>query len=147
MITIWNKIDLSIALNQNINFDGGKISMNSADIKPGEIFIALQGKTDGHSYVAKALEKGASFAIVSYMPSQISFDEQKKVVIVDNTYQALLNLAKYRRNQSSAQFIAITGSSGKTSTKEHLFSILSAKAILLILSVCFDIAINPSHDS
>lgn len=127
---IWSKEDLSLALNQDIELDGGVIRSNSQEIQAGDIFIALKGgKTDGHNYIEHALNQGANFAIVSHIPSK--FKQTEKLISVEDTYQALLSLAQFRRRQSKAKFISITGSCGKTSTKFYLTQVLSkfAKAI------------------
>jgi UDP-N-acetylmuramoyl-tripeptide--D-alanyl-D-alanine ligase len=123
--TKWTKQDLSAALDQTIDFEGNAPEFNSKNIEAGDFFIALQGKTDGHLYIKDALNDGATFAIATHIPKNLSESEAKKIILVDDTYQALLNLANFRRKQSTAKFIAITGSSGKTSTKEHLAKILS----------------------
>ena len=124
-MTIWNQRDLSLALNQDLHFEGAMPRMNSLQIKPGDFFIAMKGNKDGHDYIKDALQRGASFAIASKLPNDLTPSEEEKVVVVEDTYEALMNLAKYRRNQSKAKFIAITGSSGKTSTKTNLENILS----------------------
>jgi len=123
MKTIWNSQDLSLALSQEVKFSGMEPQFNSKDIKPGDFFIAMRGTNDGHDHVQDALDRGASFAIVQYIPEGLASDD--RLVLVDNTYQALLDLAHFRRNQSNAKIIAITGSSGKTSTKINLTQILS----------------------
>jgi UDP-N-acetylmuramoyl-tripeptide--D-alanyl-D-alanine ligase len=123
--TKWTKQDLSAALDQTIDFEGNAPEFNSKNIEAGDFFIALKGKTDGHLYIKDALNDGASFAIATHIPKNLSESEAKKIILVDDTYQALLSLANFRRKQSIAKFIAITGSSGKTSTKEHLAKILS----------------------
>lgn len=127
---IWSKEDLSLALNQDIELNGAIVRSNSKEIQAGDIFIALKGgKTDGHNYIEHALNQGANFAIVSHIPSK--FKRTEKLIIVEDTYQALLSLAQFRRRQSKAKFISITGSCGKTSTKFYLTQILSkfAKAV------------------
>jgi len=130
MKCIWSKKDLSLALNQDIEFDGGAVCSNSKEIQLEDIFIALKGgKTDGHDYIEHALNNGVSFVIASHIPSKLK--QTKKIIIVEDTYQALLSLAAFRRRQSKAKFISITGSCGKTSTKFYLTQVLSkfAKAI------------------
>lgn len=127
---IWSKEDLSLALNQDIELNGAIVRSNSKEIQAGDIFIALKGgKTDGHNYIEHALNQGANFAIASHIPSK--FKRTEKLIIVEDTYQALLSLAQFRRRQSKAKFISITGSCGKTSTKFYLTQILSkfAKAV------------------
>jgi UDP-N-acetylmuramoyl-tripeptide--D-alanyl-D-alanine ligase len=123
MNTIWSSQDLSLALNQEVKFNANQAQFNSIDIKAEDFFIAIRGNNDGHNYVKDALNRGASFAIVQCIPEGLSSND--RLVLVDNTYQALLDLAYFRRNQSKAKFIAITGSCGKTSTKTNLAKILN----------------------
>jgi UDP-N-acetylmuramoyl-tripeptide--D-alanyl-D-alanine ligase len=121
----WNKKDLSLVLNQEINFEANDIQFNSKEVKAGDLFIALKGNTDGHNYIKDALNNGANFAVATYKPDGLSGSDLEKIILVDDTYQTLLDLANFRRKQSTATFIAITGSCGKTSTKHHLANILS----------------------
>jgi UDP-N-acetylmuramoyl-tripeptide--D-alanyl-D-alanine ligase len=121
---IWNSKDLSLALNQEVRFEANSPQFNSKSVQPGDFFIALKGNSDGHNYIKDAIDNGAIFGIASNIPTGLSQEYAKKVVLVDDPYHELLNLAKFRRNQSKAKFIAITGSSGKTSTKTYLAKIL-----------------------
>ncbi len=105
-------------------WQGSKIVFDSRLIEPGDIFIALPGQSDGHLYVEKALASGASAAIVSHIPSDIT--NKDKLLLVDDTLAALNDLANYKRLHSKAKFIAVTGSVGKTSTKELLGLAFSA---------------------
>ena len=106
-------------------WEGKKIVFDSRLIEKDDIFIALPGTTyDGHQHVLDALEKGAAAAIVSHIPNNIK--NKDKLLLVDDTIVALQNLAAYKRRSSKAKFIAVTGSVGKTSTKELLHLALSA---------------------
>ena len=116
--SIWNKQSLSLALGQNITEDiyGGKLQINSKDVEYGDIFIALKGQnTDGHLYVKNALENGAAAAIVNRSIDNV---DASKLIIVKNPLEAIRSLAMYKRTNSKAKFIGITGSVGKTSLKE-----------------------------
>ena len=122
---IWTTKELGRALSLNIagNREFGKVQFNSKDVEQGDIFIALKGVRDGHEFVLDALDRGASVAIVS---KKISNVDQAKLIMVEDTYEALMDLAEFKRRNSKAKFIAITGSVGKTSTKEATKIMLSA---------------------
>ncbi len=106
-------------------WQGEKIVFDSRLIEKNDIFLALPGATsDGHEHVLDALNKGAAAAIVSKIPESLT--SKDKLLLVDDTKEALYNLASYKRNNSKAKFIAITGSVGKTSTKEQLKLAFSA---------------------
>ena len=97
------------------------VSIDSRTLVTGDIFIALVGDNfDGHDYVQSAHADGASIAIVS-----TPVDCPCPQIVVPDTEQAMINLGIYRRHQVTAKIIAITGSVGKTSTKEGLHHILS----------------------
>jgi UDP-N-acetylmuramoyl-tripeptide--D-alanyl-D-alanine ligase len=120
MNMIWKSKQISEALNIKIlsqeNF--GKVHFNSKDIGKGDIFIALTGGSrDGHEFVSDAFHRGAGLAIVSQDVKDVPSD---KIIKIDDTFEALQDLAEYKRQNSKAKFIGITGSVGKTSTKEML---------------------------
>lgn len=125
MEVIWNSSLLADALKVDVPDDiqAGIVQFNSKDVEEGDIFIALtNGDRDGHIYAADALKRGAAIVILSKNIKNIDYS---KCIIVDDTHKALDSLAKYKRAKSNAKFIAITGSVGKTSTKEILATILS----------------------
>ncbi|MAR79688.1 MAG: UDP-N-acetylmuramoylalanyl-D-glutamyl-2, 6-diaminopimelate--D-alanyl-D-alanine ligase [Rhodospirillaceae bacterium] len=104
------------------------ISIDTRTISPGNIFIAIIGENiDGHNYIDEAFEKGASAAIISKKNANIS---GKNYVLVRDTFVGLNSLAKYSRSRSKTKVIAITGSVGKTSTKEILRSALSGQFLV-----------------
>ena len=103
----------------------GGISIDSRNISQGDIFLAIKGERfDGHDFVADAL-KIASGAIVSVPPASPSAD--KCIVHVHNTLKALHDLANYIRRKYDPLVIGITGTNGKTTTKEMTASILSSR--------------------
>lgn len=125
-MNVWNRNTLSEALNaeiKDLSFQGGMLQFNSQDVNEGDVFIALKGPNgDGHDYALDAYNKGASIIIAHKPISDIPDD---KIALVPDTDKALTDMSQYKREHSSATFIAITGSAGKTSTKEALRYILS----------------------
>ncbi len=111
-----------------IRFKG--ISTDTRNIKPGYIFWALKGKNhDGHNFWKEAIEKGAKGLVISKFPEGFRLEELPKtisVIFVKDTLKALGDLAQWWRERLSAKVIAITGSCGKTTTKELAYSLLSA---------------------
>jgi UDP-N-acetylmuramoyl-tripeptide--D-alanyl-D-alanine ligase len=105
-------------------------SIDSRELQSGDIFIALQGVgVDGHDFVSHAFAQGASGCIVAESKkdvlSTIKELDKKLVIIVKDPLEALVELAIAWRSQFSCPVIAITGSVGKTSTKELLSRIMS----------------------
>lgn len=102
------------------------VSIDSRTVKQGDLFIALSGPNfDGHDYTADAFAKGASAAIVSRRPKNVTDDAS--LLIVDDPQSALENLAVRARNRSHAKRICITGSVGKTGTKDALIGALAGQ--------------------
>jgi UDP-N-acetylmuramoyl-tripeptide--D-alanyl-D-alanine ligase len=105
------------------------VSTDTRKIEKGDIFIALKGENfNGNNFVQTAIEKGASLCIVS----EINFDKEKigkssYVIKVESTNKALLDLAKYYKSKLDIKVVAITGSTGKTSTKDLVAAVLSEK--------------------
>ena len=104
----------------------GKVSTDSRKIEPGCLFFALRGDNfNGNQYALAALEKGASFAIVD----DPGLANHAQCIVVDDALKTLQDLARYHRRQLHIPIIAITGSNGKTTTKELVMSVLSQKYI------------------
>lgn len=94
------------------------LSIDSRTVNTGDLFIALHGEFgDGHDYVVDALSNGAIAAVVSQEIDGVSKD---KLLIVEDTLTAMQALAHHARSRASAKVIGITGSVGKTGTKEML---------------------------
>jgi UDP-N-acetylmuramoyl-tripeptide--D-alanyl-D-alanine ligase len=99
------------------------VSIDSRTLDPGDLFVALKGPNfDGHRFVADALAKGAAGAVVSEIPEGVNPDA---LVVVENTDTALEDLGRTARRASGALVIGVTGSVGKTGTKEALTACLS----------------------
>lgn len=103
------------------------VSIDSRDIPSGHIFCALKGEhTDGHRFVSKALENGAVAALVSKEYAKTSLEEEA-LIIVEDTYQGLVDMASLYVKELSMPILAITGSVGKTSTRRLISHILRTK--------------------
>lgn len=124
---IWSTQSLEEALGIAIHnsIQTGKLQFNSKDIVAGDLFIALKGNSDGHLYAQDAIERGAASVIVSH---KIDAIPDHLMILVEDTRGALLRMANYKRFKSTAKFIGITGSVGKTSTKEALYTAINDQA-------------------
>ncbi len=127
---VWTSTELTEALGKLLktkiapSTEHGIVEFNSKDVKHGDLFIALSGeKRDGHEFVHDAIKNGASAAIVANTALQnekynLGAVQKNKLIIVDDCMSALQEMANYKRSKIGAKYIAITGSVGKTSTKE-----------------------------
>lgn len=104
------------------------ISIDSRTLKRGDVFIALRGKNfDGHSFLDEAFKKGAAAAIVSReKKAHLSGGKPYILIGVDDTKKALEKLAFTLREKFKGKVIAVTGSNGKTTTKEMIAHVLSS---------------------
>lgn len=101
------------------------ISIDSRTVTPGEAYFAIKGDVhDGHDFVEAALNNGASLAVVAKGHAD-KFPADARLLIVDDVLAGLVDLAKASRARLGAKVIAVTGSVGKTSTKEALRTVLS----------------------
>ena len=110
---------------KNVEFTG--LTTDSRAVKAGELFVAFSGETfDGHNYCAKAVELGATGVLIS--KDVEGLPEDVAVFKVPNTLKAFQEIARaYRRSFADLKVFAITGSNGKTSTKDLLAACLGAK--------------------
>lgn len=99
------------------------VSIDTRTIAHGDLFVALKDIRDGHDFVAQALEKGAAAALVTHRPEDVAADAP--LLVVDDVLAALGDLGREARDRTAARVAAITGSVGKTSTKEMLRAVLS----------------------
>ena len=101
------------------------VATDSRLLKNGCLFVALKGKNfDGNKFAIEALKKGAKFAIVD---SSSVAKKSNKIILVEDSLKALQELAQFHRKQITTKIIALTGSNGKTTTKELILSVLSQK--------------------
>ena len=104
------------------------VKINSNDIKKGDVFIALKGeKNHGSQYIVEAINNGARYIITDiFFNKEGVKSEDNKVVVVKNTLDFLLKIAKEKRKLYKGKVVGITGSIGKTSVKENLKYFLSS---------------------
>ena len=99
------------------------VQTDTRKLKPGDIFFALKGDNfNGNAYAQTAIDAGAACAVID----EIDFEIPGKTFLVPDVLTALQQLAKHHREQFKIPFIAITGSNGKTTTKELVHAVLSA---------------------
>ncbi len=123
---LWTASEIAKATNGKIeeDFDVFGISIDTRTLKKGDLFVAIKGeKTDGHDYAASAIEKGAAGVLVSYIPADVP---PEQAIVVEDVLTALEALGTYARKRGKAKIIGVTGSSGKTSTKEMLKTALTS---------------------
>lgn len=100
------------------------VQTDTRKLKPGDIFFALKGeKFNGNAFAKQAVEAGAAYVVIDDAAYEIS----GKTILVDNVLECLQQLAHHHRQQFQIPFIAITGSNGKTTTKELIHAVLSSK--------------------
>jgi len=117
-MSLWTSQDAAAATGGRATRDFAitGISIDTRTIQPGDLFVALQAARDGHDFVAQALEKGAAAALVSRIPEGVAPDAP--LLTVPDVLPALEALGRAGRARMQGKVIAITGSVGKTSTKE-----------------------------
>jgi UDP-N-acetylmuramoyl-tripeptide--D-alanyl-D-alanine ligase len=128
---LWTSSDMAAAMRATANgalpdaITG--LSIDSRTISPGEAYFAIKGDVhDGHDFVEAALRAGAALAVVETAQRQ-KFPDDAPLLVVDDVLAGLVDLAGAARARLSAQVVAVTGSVGKTSTKEALRRVLSAQ--------------------
>ena len=122
---LWTATEAAAATGGHLNTDwmADGVSIDTRTLEPGDLFVALKDARDGHDFVAAAFERGAAAALVSRVPEGI--EANSPLLVVDDVLPALERLASKARSRSRAKAIGVTGSVGKTSTKEMLRSALS----------------------
>ena len=104
------------------------ITTDSRDCPEGSIFIALKGESfDGNQFAAQALDKGCAVAIVSDEQVYNEYHGSKKMILVPDTLQAYKDMAREHRRRFDIPVIAITGTNGKTTTKELVRAVLAER--------------------
>ena len=105
------------------------VSTDTRKIEEGTMFIALKGEIfNGNNYVLDAFDKGAKIAIVDEVKCDLNeLKEDVTLIKVENTGRALMDLAKFYREKLGLKVVGITGSAGKTSTKDLVAAVLSDK--------------------
>ena len=102
------------------------VDTDSRDIHPGSLFLPLVGERfDGHTYIGSALEAGAAGCLTAREPEH--YQEGRFYIKVEDTQRALRDLAFWYKEQFRIPFVGVTGSVGKTTAKDMIASVLSAK--------------------
>jgi len=114
----------------NRSAEFASVCIDSRVVTPGALFVAFRGaQQDGHQYVSEAFDRGAAGALVAHVPSGQPWGSADwpggAVVIVPDTLTALQRLARSWRRQHSVPVVGVTGSVGKTTTKEVIASVLA----------------------
>jgi UDP-N-acetylmuramoyl-tripeptide--D-alanyl-D-alanine ligase len=98
------------------------IQTDTRKLKKGDLYFALKGPNfNGNHFARQAIDAGAAYTIID----EDNFATDGKAILVDNVLNTLQNLARHHRSKFNIPFIAITGSNGKTTTKELIHSVLS----------------------
>jgi UDP-N-acetylmuramoyl-tripeptide--D-alanyl-D-alanine ligase len=126
MAPLWTSDDIAAATGGKAtqSFAATSVSIDTRRLEPGALFVALQDVRDGHDFVADALAKGAAGALVSRIPD--GCPPEAPLIVVMDVLAALNALGRAARARSDARVVAVTGSVGKTSTKEMLRQVLAA---------------------
>ena len=126
-MTLWTAPDAAKATGGKAvgDWSVSGISIDTRSIEVGDLFVALKAARDGHEFVAQALAKGAAAALVTHVPEGVA--EDAPLLVVEDVLSALEDLGRAGRARTEARVVAITGSVGKTSTKEMLRDVLSAQ--------------------
>ncbi|WP_170568889.1 UDP-N-acetylmuramoyl-tripeptide--D-alanyl-D-alanine ligase [Ruegeria atlantica] len=126
-MTLWSATEAAEATGGRATTDWSVngVSIDTRTLQPGDLFVALKAARDGHDFVAQAFEKGAGAALVSRIPEGVP--EDAPLLIVDDVQTGLEALGKAGRARTGARVIGVTGSVGKTSTKEMLATILETQ--------------------
>lgn len=124
MTALWTGREAALATGGELRGDwkAHGVSIDTRTIEAGDLFVALKDLRDGHDFVANALSKGAAAALVSRVPDGVSADAP--LLIVEDVLVALEALGRAARARTGARIIAVTGSAGKTSTKDMLRHVL-----------------------
>jgi len=125
MSALWTTADAAAACGGRATGDwvAGGISIDSRTLERGDLFVALTDRRDGHDFVADALARGAAAAMVARRPGDVAADAP--LLIVDDVQSGLEALGRAGRARTRARVIGVTGSVGKTSTKEMLRAALA----------------------
>jgi len=123
-MTLWSAAEVAQATAGTATTDwtASGVSIDTRTLRPGDLFVALKAARDGHDFVADALAMGAAAALVSHVPDGVSKDAP--LLIVDDVLAGLEALGVAARARTEARVVAVTGSVGKTSTKEMLRAML-----------------------
>ena len=117
---LWTAEEICAATHSSLcsikSWKASGIAINSKEVQKGDLFIALKGeKVDSHNFLEEAFERGAVAAVVEYAPAT-----NHSFVVVRQSREAILDIGRAARNRLAGTIIGVTGSAGKTSTKDML---------------------------
>ena len=124
-MSLWNSQDASLATGgkNTLSWAATGVSIDTRTIQPGDLFVALKADRDGHDFLNNAFRNGAVAALVDHIPQ--NFDTSFPLLLVPDVMEAFRAMASFSRKRFRGKVIAVTGSVGKTSTKEMLKTILT----------------------
>ncbi|HEY4344635.1 MAG TPA: UDP-N-acetylmuramoylalanyl-D-glutamyl-2,6-diaminopimelate--D-alanyl-D-alanine ligase [Parvibaculum sp.] len=129
MTSLWTRAEVVAATkgkSEGADWNASGVSIDSRTLQKNDLFVAIKGdNTDGHAYVDVAFKNGASAAVVSDVTQAMR--DAGPLVVVPDALEALNQLGRTARRRTGAKIVAVTGSVGKTGTKEALRMILSAQ--------------------
>jgi len=124
-VTLWTSDEAAQATGGSTGqWTATGVSIDTRTLEPGDLFVALQAARDGHDFVAQAMDKGAAAALVSRVPEGV---DASKCLLVSDVQSGLEALGRFARARTEARVVAVTGSVGKTSTKEMLRAALAGQ--------------------
>ncbi|WP_368188353.1 UDP-N-acetylmuramoyl-tripeptide--D-alanyl-D-alanine ligase [Aestuariibius sp. HNIBRBA575] len=137
-MTLWTSAEAAEATGGTVTCDwvANGVSIDTRTIQPGDLFVALKAARDGHDFVANALAAGAGAALVTHIPEGV--DENAPLLIVADVLEALEAMGRHARARTSARVAAITGSVGKTSTKEMLRAALAGQGNIHVAEASYN---------
>ena len=124
---LWTRDEAVLATGGDcaVDWAAGGVSIDTRTLQAGDLFVALKDVRDGHDFVAQALAKGAAAALVARVPEGVAADAP--LLVVPDVLAALERLGVAARARTRAKVVGVTGSVGKTSTKEMLRAILGGQ--------------------
>ncbi|MFT7557783.1 MAG: UDP-N-acetylmuramoyl-tripeptide--D-alanyl-D-alanine ligase [Planctomycetota bacterium] len=129
------------------------VCYDSRKALPGQVFFAFKDQRDGNNFAADALEKGCVYAVIDSKEMQVPGDD--RYILVEDAYTALQGIAKLHRAKFDIPIIGITGSNGKTTTKELLSRVLAKKYQVLSTHASYNsgiglpimvLSLRPEHE-
>jgi len=112
----------------NIHADIASVTTDSRECESGALFIAIKGERfDGHDFIKSAIENGASAVIADHIPEGLTAEENHRILLCDNTVNALGMIAGAFKERIAPKTVAVTGSVGKTTTKEFVYAVAGAR--------------------
>lgn len=127
MTALWTSAEAAAATRGRITCDwvAKGVSIDTRTLQAGDLFVALKDARDGHEFVGQALDKGAAAALVTHVPEGVGVDAP--LLVVPDVLEALRGLARAARTRTKAKVVGVTGSVGKTSTKDMLRAVLGGQ--------------------